>query len=305
MRRNIFYLIGAIACIFANVPTAFANGLWNYTYDSHNDSIASVNGVRRIGGTFYEIYGTGYKVDNDSFIFGVSTNLPREGRYTGPYLNGYPIQNNSIALGDLIMNFTGASLDAANGGLFGIRFAPNNDAGVSGTGLFENVSAISKANQNAGWQSDPYRRTVQNAGGNPTHGALSVHDPYFGSNPYIPTVIGGGVKLADIDLLDSFGLQQAGFNTGMFGGSHTFGFKLDRSSLPVGDFIASLFYECFNDGTAFFGNVPLLTSIGYPISIGDPPPTRPVPVPPVFLGVAAAGMFGVNKLVQRKNQVKA
>jgi len=294
MRRNIFYLLGAIACIFANVPSAFASGLWNYTYDSNNDSIAGNGfGGLQIGGTAYEVYGTGYKVDNNSFIFGVSTNLPREGRYTGPYLGNYPVQNNSIALGDLLMNFKGVSLDGANGELLGIRFAPNNDAGVGGTGLFARVAAISKAGENAGWRLAPWRDTVQSRGGNPTHGALSVNDPYFGGNPYIPTVIGGGVKLADITLLDALGLQQAGFNTGMFGGSHTFGFKLDRSFLPEGSFIASLFYECFNDGTAFFGNIPTV----------DPP--KPVPVPPVFLGIAAAGLFGGKKLLQRKKQVKA
>lgn len=301
MRRNIFYLLGAIACFLANVPNAFASGLWNYTYDSNNDSIAGNGfGGLQIGGTAYEVYGTGYKVDNESFVFGISTNLPREGRYTGPYLGNYPVQNNSIALGDLLLNFTGTSLDAANGGLVGIRFAPNNDAGVSGTGLFGNVSAISKANQNAGWQLGAWRNTVQNAGGNPTHGTLSANDPYFGGNPYVPTVIGSGVKLADITLLDGFGLQQAGFNTGMFGGSHTFGFKLDRSHFPVGNFLASLFYECFNDGTAFFGNVPPVPPI-----ISDPDTTRSVPVPPAFLGIAAAGLLGGKKLLQRKKQVKA
>jgi hypothetical protein len=310
MRRNIFYLLGAIACFLANVPTAVASGLWNYTYDSHNDSIAG-NGFGRIqvGGTGYEVYGTGYKVDSKSFVFGISTNLPREGRYTGSHLGIYSIENHSIALGDLLLNFKGVSLDGANGELLGIRFAPNNDAGVGGTGLFARVTAVSKATVNAGWSSEPWRNTVLRGSGNPTHGAISANDPYFGGNPYIPTLIGGGVKLADITLLDSFGLQQAGFNTAMFGGSHTFGFKLDRSSLPVGDFIASIFYECFNDGTAFFGNIPLVTSIGFPISnmpiVGDPPPTRPVPVPAAFLGIAAAGLFGGKKLLQRKQQVKA
>ncbi|PZU91052.1 MAG: hypothetical protein DCE90_20015 [Pseudanabaena sp.] len=310
MRRNIFYLLGAIACFLANVPTAFASGLWNYTYDSNNDSIAGNGfGGLRIGGTGYEVYGTGYKIDNNSFIFGVSTNLPREGRYTGPSLGNFSIENNSIALGDLLLNFKGVSLDGANGELLGIRFVPTNDAGVGGTGLFARVTAISKAGENAGWRLAPWRDTVQSRGGNPTHGALSANDSYFGGNPYVPTVIGGGVKLADITLLDAFGLLQEGFNTGMFGGSQIFGFKLDRSFLPEGSFIASLFYECFNDGTAFFGNVPPVSSIGFPISnmpiVSDPLPARPVPVPAAFLGIAAAGLFGGKKLLQRKQQVKA
>ncbi|NEO27183.1 MAG: hypothetical protein F6K03_09875, partial [Kamptonema sp. SIO4C4] len=91
-------------------------GDWYYSPDSTNDSMMDSN----IGGTKYEIHNMAMQQTSDEVIFAINSNLSLSGTGSQYAHDGH------IAWGDLFMNFTGQSLDAANnaGDLFGIR-SPN------------------------------------------------------------------------------------------------------------------------------------------------------------------------------------
>ncbi|NEO28023.1 MAG: PEP-CTERM sorting domain-containing protein, partial [Kamptonema sp. SIO4C4] len=164
-----------------------------------------------------------------------------------------------IAWGDLFMNFTGQSLDAANnaGDLFGIRFASNNESDAPSLGLYSNVTGKDVVRANGLLLDDlaDYNNWIESHGGDPSIGDLSATDPYFNQNRHIQNVIASGTRIGDVNIVDD--LSNLGLDFGQFGatGNHTFALSVDRELLPDGDFLAHLGPECDNDVIAIDGEL--------------------------------------------------
>lgn len=222
---------------------------WQYTTDSFNDSMAGYD----VGGTRYEIYSTAVKETEDSIYFAINTNMPTHGH------DSTNAQDGHIAWGDLLFNFSGKNLDtaSANRELFGIRFA-DNGAGVGELGVYANVTAKQLARQNGLllWNEslNGYINWINQHGGNPTMGDLSVYDPYFNQGGHVPNLIASGIKIGDVEVLTD--VSQLGLDFGSFGatGTYTFALKFDRHLLPSGDYVYTLAPECDNDVTAGVGS---------------------------------------------------
>ena len=273
---------------------------WNYTIDPNYDSLDSdSNGGVVAGNTIYEIYGMAIKddVDTNNIWVAINANLPLTGNNTGSASNG------NIGWGDLLFDFSGlGNFQAANNSnsLIGIRFAPNNDSQTPGIGVYGGVKAVSVVPQNYGWSNLANHNlygVLPRTGANAAVGDLAWNDAYYA--PYttigswsrpetlIPNVIQSGTKIGDISLLSNSDLAAAGFDVGVLPatGSQTFGFKFDKSLLPVGKYVGSLFLECNNDGSGMFGETKSV---------------KPVPEPSSAIGLVAFGLiFGANQLRKR------
>ncbi|MCP2728162.1 XDD3 family exosortase-dependent surface protein [Limnofasciculus baicalensis] len=273
---------------------------WNYAIDPNYDSLDSNNsGGVVAGNTIYEIYGMAIKddVDTNNIWVAINANLPLTGNNTSSASNG------NIGWGDLFFDFSGlGNFQAANNSqnVIGVRFAPNNDSQTPGIGVYGGVKAVSVVPQNYGWSNLANHNlygVLPRTGANAAMGDLAWNDPYY--NPYttigawsqpetlIPNVIQSGTKIGDISLLNNSDLTAAGLDLGVLPatGSQTFGFKFDKSLLPVGNFIASLILECNNDATAL---------------VGETKTVKPVPEPSATIGLAAFGLiFGANQLRKR------
>jgi hypothetical protein len=278
---------------FLSTETARAgvlSGDWYYSIDSFNDSMSGYN----VGGTIYEIYGMAIKQTADEVIFAVNSHLPYEGT-TSDYA-----EDNHIGWGDLFLNFSGQTLDAASGAgqLFGIRWANNNDSGVSELGLYNNVTAKTIAQENGLLLTDASLRGsnnwIRNHGGNPTIGDLSAEDPYFNPDHHIQNVIASGTKIGDVNLMND--ITNLGLNFGQFGatGTQTLAFSVARSLLPDGFFTAHLAPECDNDVIAMVNQ----------LFVVEPPSPNPsdIPEPTTALSVVAVGLLmGASKLRRRNS----
>lgn len=222
---------------------------WDYAIDSSLDGVASRERPS-VGGTTYEIYGVAVKQTADKVYFAVNANLPLEGQSHPRATDGV------INWGDLILNFNGSSLNAANGNLVGIRFSGNNEADVVGTGIFDDVLAKSVVSDNVPYRGRDtlggYNQLVRERGGIPSNGDLVADDPYFDLNEQIRNVIQSGNRLGDITQLSTAEMADLNFGTP---GSQTFGFAVDRSLLPEGEFTMHLAPECGNDVVALKGKL--------------------------------------------------
>jgi hypothetical protein len=241
MTRNWLGVSGVTFCLLAvSQPGTIAGTLhnqWNYAIDSFTDGVAD----DRVGGTRFEIYGIAFQETGDRVQVAVNTNIPLAG------VAETSAQNGTVALGDLFFNFSGKPFNAANGELYAVRFIPANDSSV-GLGLFGNVVAKSVTDANDGFSRlEIYNDVVLTGGGTPALGDLSATTDYFAQDQPVLNAIDSGTFLADLQALDPTGLDFAHFGAI---GSQTLGFSVDRSKLPAGDFIASLFAECANDGVA-------------------------------------------------------
>jgi hypothetical protein len=279
--KTAIFFGAATATIFLGITakqTAVAGSLylgWNYAIDPNYDSLGR-NEANEIvaGGTIYEIYRMAVKEDvsANTIWVAINANLPLAGNPTGDFVSGYPISNRNIGFGDLFFDFSGLNnfkSASDSNSLFGIRFASNNDSNVASTGLYSGVKAKSVVAQNAGW-SNLYNHNngvLQQVRMNAAMGYLEWKDPYY--SPYlapgshdkpetlIPNIIESGNKVGDITMVGGAELLAAGFILGdpEYGelGTHTFGFKFDKSLLPVGSYVASLILECNNDAIALEG----------------------------------------------------
>ncbi|MBD2578364.1 XDD3 family exosortase-dependent surface protein [Oscillatoria sp. FACHB-1406] len=299
-------LLGAIALMFAAVqPTnaaVFRDG-WQYAIDPGYDSYGSVNGVIKAGGTIYETYGIAIHEDADNNIWvALNTDMPITGNPTGPELclnDGpcFPVENDSIAWGDLFLDFSGTgnfkqAFDTNK--LFGVRFAPNNDSRTPDgsrleTGVYQVTAGANVAGQNAGFQNlEQNRRFLKD----PTLGNIGDLEPWMGDlawdNPYyapytsrgswsdpqtlMPNIIATGNRLGDVTIRSQAELQTQGFKTDWFfqTGANIFGFSFKKTAEMAGDFIASLLQECINEGVALIGTV-------------SPPTPTPAPPPAPLL----------------------
>ncbi|MEY2977687.1 MAG: XDD3 family exosortase-dependent surface protein [Prochlorotrichaceae cyanobacterium] len=251
---------------------------WNYAIDSFNDGYN--NGT--IGAASnYELYGLAVKQAGNQVTFAINSDTPLGGFYSST------ASGNRIAYGDLFLNFTGQTLANAQGNLFGIRFddQSDNSAGFS-LGLYSGVLAQKVSLFNNGFNTlSQHRNSVANKGGTASLGDLAQNstNPYFSNQPL--NSIRSGTKVASLTALDSTALAGLGLNFGHFGatGTYTFGFSVDRSALPSGNFLAHLFVECANDGVALAGTL-----------------TEDVPEPAGVLGMALVGLMGSAGWLRRK-----
>lgn len=238
-------LTGLISiCMVQPASAGSLHNGWNYAIDSFTDGYS--------GGTIgansaYEMYGIATTLQNGRFYIALNGNMPITGAYSNNASDG------NIGWGDLLINFTGNNLSQANGNLFGVRFAATNNSGVPSLGVYSNVTAQSVTGSNSGFDNlNAYNSSVQVAGGTPTLADLSATDPYFDLSGAILNSIGSGTKVGDIQTLSVSDLTGLGIDFGHFSatGSQTLGFSFDQSLLPMGNFIATLFAECGNDGIA-------------------------------------------------------
>jgi len=191
-------------------------------------------------------------------IIGISSNLP----FGGAPFSG--VRNGTVAWGDMFFNFSPDQNfeDAlADGHVYGVRFAGANDSPVD-VGVYQVKSVQSVSAFNQGFAS--LSAYLSNSGTqNPTLGNVYDLDdaafsylPQNKSDNIINTVTGG--SLSDVEKLNDLELSSYGFDFDSNlaqTGSQTYGFKFDASKLPGGKFIAHLWAECFNEGTAFEGEV--------------------------------------------------
>jgi hypothetical protein len=245
------------AAVLAFATTSQAATLyqgWDYAIDTQNDGS---------GGSLYEYKGLAFHIVGNTAYVAISSGMPLGGNPVNGALNG------RISNGDMFFNFFSHSLTtAANYNdplVFGIRFDASNDSltGVSGNGadptlgVFKNVSVTSLTTQNDGWSSlqnynaNGYGRTT-NAMGDLQSTTGDVEN-YFGSGAIYGNML-SGTKIGDITLLNRSQLTSLGVDFGHFSadpsGNNLFGFSFNTALLPTGNFTASLFEECGNDGMA-------------------------------------------------------
>ncbi len=272
---------------------------WNYAIDSFNDATARLwsGGPTDVGGNIFEIFGLAIKDDvaAGKISVAINANLPKQGA-TVPYATGY----GHTGWGDMFFH--------TSQGVFGINFTTNNDSAARTTGVYKNVTAKSVALANDGWSTNrAYTNFVNSHGGRATMGDLAQSASPFGNST--KSLIASGNKIGDI-----FAADFTGLDFGRFGarGTQTFGFSFARSLLPTGDFIASLFQECFNDAIALKGFLPAKPKPVPPPVLPKPQPTPPVqilpsPTPepahvPEPTSMLALGAFSVVLLLQRKGK---
>ncbi|HEY9658459.1 MAG TPA: PEP-CTERM sorting domain-containing protein [Allocoleopsis sp.] len=285
-------LLGAAAtlCVLSLAQPVRAASLynnWNYSIDSFTDGTeGSIIGDR----SKFEFYGMAYREMGDRVYFAMNSNLSTSGYAMSGARNG------KISYGDLFLNFNNPSnFNQANNNLFGIRFDSSNDTTFK-LGLYGNVQATSLTNVNNGYtrmadhtqyvNSSP--RQGAPARGFASYGDLAANTTYFNSQQAAPTTIKAGTFLGAISSmisqadLSSMGLDFSHFNAK---GKYTFGFSVDKALLPEGNFVASLFAECGNDGMAMTGDL------------------QGVPEPSSLAGlVAVVGLVAAGKTLRRRQQ---
>ncbi|MEA5577088.1 PEP-CTERM sorting domain-containing protein [Anabaena sp. UHCC 0451] len=251
-------------------------GEWYYTIDSFNDGLSpDVN----IGISPYEIYGLAMKETANEITFAINTNLPAQG------IGNIYAQDFHVDWGDLLLNFTGKSLDDANAAsqLFGVHWAVH-ESGVQELGVYQNVTAKAIAQENGLILQDAslrgYNNRVISKGGNPSHGDLGVNNNYFNENHHVQNVIATGTKIGAVNVLSD--ISNLGLDFAHFGatGTQTLAFSVERHLLPDGSFVAHLSPECDNDLIAMAGN--LKPYYQPPQSVPEPSTLLPLGVMALF-----------------------
>lgn len=251
------------------IAAEFHNG-WLYAIDSFTDGVSGT----QVGGNAYEIYGMAVQETATQLQVAINTNMPLEGVANSSATNG------SISLGDIFFNFSNQpfSVASANGTLFAVRFAPNNDSGVN-LGLYNQVKAKSVTATNSGFPNlSDYNARVTQYGGFPSMGDLAATDPYLDQTGPVLNVIDTGTYLSGLNVLDPTGLDFIHFGAI---GSHTWGFSVDKSFLPSSSFIANFLAECANDSMALLGSV----------NVPPPPDPSSIPEPSMIPGLVAVGLI--------------
>ena len=225
----------------------FHNG-WNYAIDSFSDGS---------GGSSFEIKGMAIKETKNNVFVALTGGMP----LVGVQHNG--AEDKNIGWGDLFFNFSGQNFQAASASksLLGIRFAGTNDSGAAATGVYTGVSAKSVSSINQGYTSLDWYYDAgfegPNSQGTDLPDAKAVYNYFYPasvatnpqrSNTPLLNVIKTGTKVGEVvALTDLSSVDFAHFGAV---GTHTIGFKFDRSLFGSGNYIANLFLECGNDGIA-------------------------------------------------------
>ena len=274
MQRITSTLLSAIATTvavtaIAPVATAFTgtHDGWTYFQDSAYDSTG--------GRAKFEMFGIAYKQDGDTISIAINSNMGLGGSAVAQSADG------NTGYGDLMLNFGDTQ--------YGIRFAGANDSGVSGTGVFENITTTDVTAANDGWSS--FESYANSVGSNATHfgderdAAFFANDAHRQSGNVLASGdwVGGLTTLGMGELLD-FGAAFGGAEIG----TETFGFSFRRTEEMVGDFTLALLLECINDGLALDGSL-----MASEPEIEDP---TGVPEPAGVVGLLGAVIFGGSKL---------
>jgi hypothetical protein len=313
MSQNVFKLakvavtLTAVTAVtvIANPTRAQANGLWDYAIGGTN------NGS---GGSVFDYKGIAIKEDGNDVFIALNSNMTLRGQECGRNARGQltctPSQIRSgrevINYGDLFLNFTGKSFKEASdaGELMAVHFASHgSQSGANqGIGLYSNVKAKNTTLQNYGWNNTTdwsnWSKSTNSARKlNDSYGDLNARDTYFGGQQSgsgkILNAIGTGQKVASIMMMDSAQLASAGLNFGAARGANgeradgsvTLGFRFQKTAdFKAGNFIASLFAECGNDGLA----------IKSMMAKGK------VPEPASMAGIAAVGGLMLRRLRRRR-----
>ncbi|MEA5465393.1 XDD3 family exosortase-dependent surface protein [Leptothoe sp. PORK10 BA2] len=237
---------GSLVCSFGIAYAAQAGTFhrgWTYSIDALDDGS---------GGPAYEVEGLAVKETGENVYVSVTGGTALTGVDTDNAEDG------NIGWGDLLLNFTGTDLNSANGELWGIRFAATNDSGVSDVGVFRHVTAQSVAAVNNGHNS---LTAYYGAGYGRDHtlGDMATEAAalaYVGAETPVLSSISTGTLVGTIDFLSESEAAQAGLDFAHFdvGDEQTHTVRFNRSLVPNGSFIASLFLECVNDGIALLSN---------------------------------------------------
>jgi hypothetical protein len=245
----------AIGASNANAGTLY-NG-WNYAIDSFIDGSPAAGGQ-------YEQYGLAFRQSGMTGYFAINGNMPLAG------IGASGARNGTVAHGDLFLNFSGQDLDNqpafSQAGVFAIRFSSANDslnntgATPNGTlGLFSNLQVASLSGVNSGYAS--LKQYYDFGWGKPNAmGDLQTTGEVIDylSDGQMYGNITQGTKLSEIASLDKNALGSLGLDFAHFGtvGSELFGFSVDLSALPRGQFTAHFLEECINDGVALKAEIP-------------------------------------------------
>jgi hypothetical protein len=252
---------------------------WNYARDDY--SYDGYGGGDLSATSQYDIYGIGIKEVGNEIWVGISASNPLTGvAYSGA-------TDGNIGWGDLLLDFNygkpNNSFASAQGSLIGVRFAATNDSGALTTGVYTGVTAKSVTQENSGFSSlSQYTSYVPNA----RIGDLALNDPYYAAyaSARVPNSIGSySTRVGDVTALLASDLTDLPDPTLASNNLVKFGFKFERPVGFSGEYLGSLFLECFNDSVAIRGNS-----------------TRSVPVPPAIAGIFVAGALGVWQFSKRK-----
>jgi hypothetical protein len=253
MAQTAVVIVGATAISLAGSQAAQAGQLyqgWNYSIDAFGDAS---------GGSTFDIKGLAIKETSSDIFVSISGNLPLLG-----VANSNSTDHN-VGWGDLFFDFGGGTFNQANGNLFAVNFAAGTDSNVPQLGLYGGVTAKSVGLQNNGYSTlanyygAGWERT--NTFGTDFATKESMYSYYAGSttgaDTVIKNVIDSGTRLGDISFLDAQAAAAEGLNFANFSatGQTQITFKFDRALLPSEAYIASLFLECANDGTALSGEL--------------------------------------------------
>jgi uncharacterized repeat protein (TIGR01451 family) len=223
-------------------------GQWNYTLDSFEDSIE----LGDVGGGGFEIYATASKETEERLFFAINANLPLGG--DPDYGRGF----GAINWGDFILNFSDSNLpQATSDSLYGIHFVTN-EAGITDLGLYGGVTvgSVTENNDQPSENIGAYLDLI-NSDEPRIFGDLGSDPSYFDPNKLVDNVIQTGERLGGVEIHADGDESLSGltFNTLGATGTYTFGFSIDKSLLPEGNFTAHLAPECGNDIVAIQGLV--------------------------------------------------
>lgn len=292
LRLGVAIAVGMSAVTFGMAVPVYALS-WQTTLDHSNDSFAAE------GGDHYELYKGGFAQDSDYAYFAFDTNLAITGRTTGPTVAGYDVPDRNIGWGDFFLDFNQSSsfrgaLDSNS--MMAVKMSPNNDSLVVEQGLYGNVSGYGVQGTNAGsWDIEfTERRSGQKqwlGETDPSNSSYynSIYDVTSFENR-APNVIGSGDYVDSITTLDASELDLLGFSTI---GRGSFGFKVAKDSLPLGQFVGTLLAECLNEGFSISGEITHDSG-------GDQTPD-PVPTPAVVLPIVS-GLFAAAKRKQNQGE---
>lgn len=285
--QSITLAAAAMGCVVAAPQAAQAGELhngWTYAIDSFNDG---TEGSKIGDNSAFELYGLAYKETADSVIFAFSSNLELDGWQHHRAMGG------AVGYGDLMIDFGGGSFADADGteDLYAVNFT-DNDSNLT-AGLYSNVESQSLTTSNLGYRSiNSHTNRVDRLGGEADHGDYSADDAYFNTSEAARTHIGSGTYESGITMLDTFdGLDFGNFNAQ---GDYTHGFSIDKSGLSMGEFVASFFFECGNDGIVLEGE---LTGL---VATAEEPDSKAVPESSPMAGLLVVGMMAGGAALRKR-----
>lgn len=256
-----------------------------YTSDGFRDGVT--NGIVGKGATpGFELLGTGYMQQGNRLIVGISSHMPFGG------FSSREVQGGAITWGDLFLNVSpddDFETALAAGNVYGVRFNPFNDSPVA-MGVYQVTGTASVTDVNQGFASvNAYINHVTAAGQTPYFGTTVMDSSFNDLNrSKSDNVIASGHLLStDVEYIQD--LTTLGFASDFgFGdnlaqaGAYTYGLSFSLDSLPGGRFLAHLWAECINDGTAFEGEI------------------KSVPEPSMLVGFATLGLIALAKGKRRQ-----